>query len=843
MVDQPAGKQSRLTQKGRATSSRSTPATAMRQTAQPIKGMGQEQPLPPPLVVFDPEGRPARISYDLPESMSYQGRRLVDFGFRYDEFAELLLAVEDGNNPSLRHLQWMRPTEDGPSAPASDPSTVISAPQAVVLTTSGADPAAKVMHAPSAPFPLTERLADLSWGDVIEIGKAGKHLDILRLVGGPLDYRVRAAPDMPKVAPPTIDGQPTSLRLAALVKGGEGGGGGNGGAPIEPPSLEVVIDSPDHSNPSIVGPVEVTVVGATTWYHTSVPSVTIQLDNQDPVEVPLTDKQLTGVANFKYRVTLTKSKQYRITAQSAAIKNYGPYPREISSRDTVTVSVTLPEKSKPTQIAPTVRIVEPKPNSTIIAPAKRAVVTLSGTVDDNGGSAGLIVTVAASGSPNPDAHPDLHEGKWSQVVELRGLREHVIDVTCVNSANIAAPIQSVRVTLIASQVMHPIDRRLFLVETVRISSFLGDYGAGRLLKTLSLLPGERTTISIESYRREEATAKTAQSILDSTASECSADFENTLSTEQNRKANDASSNSFSLSAEASASFGYGSAKVNASTSAASNSSREEMAKDVSGAIEKHASKASTNREVNVNTEFSSTSATGTTESIKREFQNINVSRVLNFVFRQMVQEHIVLLHLVDARIGYYTQDVVLDGQGAAKEVRETYQEYTLPEFGDLAAHVLKGGYGAAEKAQDALEESLRSVADANGNLLSLVEEVVPLRDGVPQPLERYLRVNPRLHTKWQPRGDTGPTFEVPGIILSQNQIIMRTDGVLVDSILGEGDALDEYSHGLQDATVGERQAAVSRELLAQEIVRNKDADMAALFVQLFPPPPVAKKDD
>ncbi len=54
-----------------------------------------------------------------------------------------------------------------------------------------------------------------------------------------------------------------------------------------------------------------------------------------------------------------------------------------------------------------------------------------------------------------------------------------------------------------------------LVESYRLTSFLGDYGAGRTIKTFSLLPGEKTKISIKTYKKTEQEFKQSSSILDS----------------------------------------------------------------------------------------------------------------------------------------------------------------------------------------------------------------------------------------------------------------------------------------------------------------------------------------
>ena len=55
-----------------------------------------------------------------------------------------------------------------------------------------------------------------------------------------------------------------------------------------------------------------------------------------------------------------------------------------------------------------------------------------------------------------------------------------------------------------------------------------------------------------------------------------------------------------------------------------------------------------------------------TTNTTRTLKNINVSRVLNFVFRQMTQmtqEHTVVIHLTDASLGYYPLDLLLGADG------------------------------------------------------------------------------------------------------------------------------------------------------------------------------------
>jgi hypothetical protein len=770
--------------------------------------------------------------------MSYRGRRLVDLGFRPADFVGLYVAPPEptpltplADGETAKPLDWVKIVGHPQALVAAEPQTAISAPTSVVLTPY--DAAKNVVHEPSAPFPLSKRLKDLTWGDVKVVADAGKHLDIIRLLGGPLDYRVRQAPPMPQSSPPTIASGERSIRVIPqqIAKDPDGNGGGGGGPP-DPPLLGVSITSPPFTpTPHYDKAVQITVTGTVEINLVALTKLWVEVDGAGGEEVPL---PLTG-DTFSHPVRITTSGLHTITVHATGTTTTG-VKQERGAKADVSVQVTVPPGPVAAPpIAPTVQITSPKANSTIYTDSDRAVIKVKGTVEDNGGANGLEVTVSASGSPNVDDHPTLTEGTWEQDVLLIGLFRHEIRVGCKNKDGLPAPSQSVFVTLTAQPPGTPIERRLFLVETIAITSFLGDYGIGGVLNNLSLAPGQTTEITVESYRKDEETEKTAQSILDSTASECSADFENTLSNEQNRQSKDASSDSFTLSAEAGASFGYGSAKLSLGTSSASNSSRDEMAKDLHSAIEKHASKASTNRSVTVNTENTRKVESGQTESIKRELRNINVSRVLNIAFFQMLQEHLVFIHLVDARIGYYTQDLVTDTAGG-HHVEESYTEVTLPEFVELATKVLSGGATAAHQAQEDLSTMLGSIADAHGELKSLVETVAPTKDGKAQANEAYVRVDPKLRGSWKFEG-SDREWTVPGILLDAMQITMRTDGIIADALLASGEALDVYSQGLQDVSIAAKQVANAREVLAQKIIEDNDTERAALFAKLFPPPP------
>jgi hypothetical protein len=161
-------------------------------------------------------------------------------------------------------------------------------------------------------------------------------------------------------------------------------------------------------------------------------------------------------------------------------------------------------------------------------------------------------------------------------------------------------------------------------------------------------------------------------------------------------------------------------------SGTTNSAREATAKNVSNAVEKHVSKASAKRDVQVNTSYESKAETGEQQSVTRELANINVGRTLNFVFRQMNQEFLTLLHLVDVRVAFFNGDPV-----ATREV-------TLPQLASLLDQVIveprspSADPGAPANAQATVDEHERR------SLKRLASE---RRGG--ELAERALRADPR----------------------------------------------------------------------------------------------------
>lgn len=131
-----------------------------------------------------------------------------------------------------------------------------------------------------------------------------------------------------------------------------------------------------------------------------------------------------------------------------------------------------------------------------------------------------------------------------------------------------------------------------------------------------------------------------------------------------------------------------------------------------------------------------------------------------------------------------------------------------------------------------IRDSLGNILDYNGELHNdFIEERSVGEDS-------YLRVRKEKTSIYKDPA-TGTEIEAPGIILSATKNVMRTEGIIVESLLGASQALDTYTSRLQEVEVERRQAETTKEKamaeqakLAAETVRENDTERARLLRDL-----------
>jgi hypothetical protein len=375
---------------------------------------------------------------------------------------------------------------------------------------------------------------------------------------------------------------------------------------------------------------------------------------------------------------------------------------------------------------------------------------------------------------------------------------------------------------------------LVLVEYYRLTSFPARYGAGRTIKTFSLLPGERTSIRVSTYKRSTESLQKTASILDATNSETESEFARTVNSEQSNQANASKTFEYRAEAEAQgqANWGWGSAsaKISGGVSGSSNSAREELTKNLTNAVNQNTARASSRREVQVDTSMDVKLEQGEETAVERTLDNINVSRTLNFVFRQMNQEFVTVLHLVDVRVAFFN--------GHA----ESRDEAPLADLDRLLGDCIRPESIPGVRAD--IIRALTTITDHTGK----PQPDFVLATGTDTGKPTSVVVNPDFvssHT-----GPDGTERVVPGVIIATDQHILRTDGVTIDSFLGAGNALDDYSTGLQEQAVRARQiendrqqAEADRLRLAVQLVQNADPAAVDLYQRLFPLPQIVNQID
>ncbi|MBA7694092.1 hypothetical protein ES703_102694 [subsurface metagenome] len=223
-----------------------------------------------------------------------------------------------------------------------------------------------------------------------------------------------------------------------------------------------------------------------------------------------------------------------------------------------------------------------------------------------------------------------------------------------------------------------------------------------------------------------------------------------------------------------------------------NSARESMSKNVMNATEKHAQKASSKREVNVETSFERTEDMGEEIAITRTIENLNASRTLNFTFRQMNQEYHSLLHLIDLRLAFY------NGFAGSME------EFELYELEDVVNKYFKDPITVYSELKSSFLDEYSNVIDYQGESQKFLEEYNPTP--VESTRSPYLRVIPSREVNDEIIGRQKYVIReanaelnlredvryVDGIIISNKVFTMKTDGVIVEALLGQANALDTF---------------------------------------------------
>jgi hypothetical protein len=395
----------------------------------------------------------------------------------------------------------------------------------------------------------------------------------------------------------------------------------------------------------------------------------------------------------------------------------------------------------------------------------------------------------------------------------------------------------------------PKDPQFMIVEEYKVASFLGQYGLGRVLRTFSLLPGEKTTIRMKTYKEISSVRTQSENILDSQTKESAEELERLAQEEQGNTSNSTTSKSASLNLSFSVPIigGGGSASISNSTTRTTN------AQSLSKALDKHVNKSNSNRQVQINTSTTETAKDTEENSIEREIVNVNKSRVLNFIFRQLQQEFVNITYLANIKIAFHTG------------IQDSLRVVSLEELSDLLDEVVDASTYPQNRTnvEKKLLKHYVRVKNHNNKLVNFIQKAedkfyYPTPDTMLPESTKYWR----KADVTDDFSENGVNAIVDGVILNVQKTTLKTSSVLVEALLGQADALDCFNLQIQDSesqkgymelqerakrlTIEENRAANEHDKVAAEVEkleaeRAKIAAESALITNVIGSADVAAK--
>ena len=374
--------------------------------------------------------------------------------------------------------------------------------------------------------------------------------------------------------------------------------------------------------------------------------------------------------------------------------------------------------------------------------------------------------------------------------------------------------------------------RIFVIEEYTTESFLGNYGAGKVIKTLTLLPGEKTTISIRTYKDQSSTSSASDNVLDSFSDSAATELDNLMQQEMGQSdslsatqgGNDTSYNTHSDSHNSTSAWtvggslgfntgvvsgsingSYGRSTADTSTSSggfadsqnySATGARASNINTLSNAINKSVQPSNAARQMDVNHTTSSTADSGEEDVTVREIQNVNLSRVLNFTFRQLLQQYTTITYLSGLKFaycnGYQESYTVVDLANLPSMLTDLIDVSTDPTRIDKVMCLLLRPYCHVMNYNDDFRTFVEAVDIPLGNCLTTW---LPLCNT--DTSELLWR---KAKTCTDTYSDDVVDITVNGVILNVQKQTLQTDSLIGDALMGAGEALDCFNQKAQDAT-------------------------------------------
>jgi hypothetical protein len=169
-----------------------------------------------------------------------------------------------------------------------------------------------------------------------------------------------------------------------------------------------------------------------------------------------------------------------------------------------------------------------------------------------------------------------------------------------------------------------------LIETWQLTAFLGDYGLGQTVAAESLMPGERKTVSMQTWSADTSNKEQSTSVFDSADSSAQDRFGKQVTAAGNTTTTESGGVAASIGTKTGASAQVYivnmSGEIEASTSANYQKGRQDFSSNVDTATNEHANQCNSSRRTAVGEVTKTQREEGTIGQTTRELSNTKDSR-------------------------------------------------------------------------------------------------------------------------------------------------------------------------------------------------------------------------
>jgi hypothetical protein len=401
----------------------------------------------------------------------------------------------------------------------------------------------------------------------------------------------------------------------------------------------------------------------------------------------------------------------------------------------------------------------------------------------------------------------------------------------IPTTGVGTSIRTVQFDL--EQALQPARPTIAIIETWQLTAFLGDYGLGQTVGAESLFPGETKSVSVQTWSTDTSSQELSSSVFDSVDNSAQSRFTDQIAKTDNTTTTESGAVAASLATKTGASAQvymvnmYG--EIEAAVSANYQAGRQNFDGKVHTTVREHANQCNSARRTAVGAVTSQQREAGSIGTTFRELSNTNLRRVLNFVFRELNQEYKTVTSLRDIQVVLYNGRPGSADRVTLGELSGFLKRYLVEaKVEEVAREILGLIVQCVDEHGD--PQTMLQVGTRNGGVFEWQDASLDIEghlDFVDSPL------NPTYSWRIKPGpiGQEGNEPTVPGVVNGRTSVVMRTDSIVAEALLGQADALDPYASGLQEldlqarhADLSARDAEIRRLVDALDLVKEAPAE-------------------